>query len=177
MRVWYNRKFRMVKTEKEYRQDIVEIGRLAYQKGWVAANDGNITIRLDQDRILATPTGVSKGMLHVDDLIIVDMQGKVVGRHDGIVRFTVGQRRGLALGGRAGTDNDPLYVVRLEPETRRVVVGPRPASPPPASLLTWRCFRKSSSDWAVCRWPSTACPAPPRSPSPCCPIFPSTTPS
>src|SRR5262249_41618227 len=47
--------------------------------------------------------------------------------HDGIVGFTVGQRRGLALGERSGTDNDPLYVVRLEPETRRVVVGPRSA--------------------------------------------------
>ena len=58
---------------------------------------------------------------------IVDMAGRVVGRHDGIVRFTVGQRRGLALGGREGTDNEPLYVVRLEPETRRVVVGPRSA--------------------------------------------------
>jgi tRNA-uridine 2-sulfurtransferase len=58
---------------------------------------------------------------------IVDMTGRVVGRHDGIVRFTVGQRRGLALGTRDGTDNDPLYVVRLEPATRRVVVGPRSA--------------------------------------------------
>jgi len=58
---------------------------------------------------------------------IVDMAGRVVGQHDGIVRFTVGQRRGLALGSRDGTDNDPLYVVRLEPATRRVVVGPRSA--------------------------------------------------
>lgn len=58
---------------------------------------------------------------------IVDMMGNVVGRHEGIVRYTVGQRRGLALGEREGTDNDPLYVVRLEPETRRVVVGPRAA--------------------------------------------------
>ncbi len=58
---------------------------------------------------------------------IVDLDGRVVGRHDGIVRFTVGQRRGLALGGRDGTDNEPLYVVRLEPESRRVVVGPRAA--------------------------------------------------
>jgi tRNA-specific 2-thiouridylase len=55
------------------------------------------------------------------------MAGKVLGRHDGIVRFTVGQRRGLALGERCGTDNDPLYVVRIELETRRVVVGPRSA--------------------------------------------------
>jgi len=58
---------------------------------------------------------------------IVDMAGRVVGRHDGIVRFTVGQRRGLALGERDGTANDPFYVVRLEPEERRVVVGPRSA--------------------------------------------------
>ncbi len=58
---------------------------------------------------------------------IVDMAGTVVGRHEGIVRYTVGQRRGLALSGRDGTDNDPLYVVRLEPASRRVVVGPRSA--------------------------------------------------
>jgi tRNA-specific 2-thiouridylase len=58
---------------------------------------------------------------------IVDLDGKVVGRHDGVVHFTVGQRRGLALGDRCGTDNEPLYVVRLEPETRRVLVGPRSA--------------------------------------------------
>ncbi|WP_421998103.1 tRNA 2-thiouridine(34) synthase MnmA [Reyranella sp.] len=58
---------------------------------------------------------------------IVDLEGRVLGRHDGIVRFTVGQRRGLALGDREGTGNEPLYVVRLEPEARRVVVGPRSA--------------------------------------------------
>ena len=58
---------------------------------------------------------------------IVDRAGKVLGHHDGIVGFTVGQRRGLALGERNGTDNEPLYVVKLEPESRRVVVGPRAA--------------------------------------------------
>lgn len=58
---------------------------------------------------------------------IVDVSGKVLGRHDGIVRFTVGQRRGLAVSERSGTANEPLYVVRLEPDTRRVVVGPRSA--------------------------------------------------
>ena len=71
----------MVKTEREYRQDIVEVGRLVYQKGWVAANDGNISIRLDQESILCTPTGVSKGMMHPDDLITVDYEGnKILGR-------------------------------------------------------------------------------------------------
>jgi len=71
----------MVKTEREHRDDIVQIGRLVFQKGWVAANDGNISIRLDAQRILATPTGVCKGMMHPDDLIVVDMQGnKIYGR-------------------------------------------------------------------------------------------------
>ncbi len=73
----------MSKTEREYRQDIVEIGRLVYQKGWVAANDGNISIRLNEEQILATPTGVSKGMMHPDDMILVDMQGnKIQGRKE-----------------------------------------------------------------------------------------------
>jgi L-fuculose-phosphate aldolase len=73
----------MSKTEKELREDIVQIGKLVFQKGWVAANDGNITIRLDQDRVLCTPTGVSKGMMHPDDLIICDLQGnKLEGRKE-----------------------------------------------------------------------------------------------
>ena len=54
---------------------------------------------------------------------IVDRAGRVLGRHDGIVHFTVGQRRGIGVGGPGG----PLYVLRLEPETRRVVVGPHAA--------------------------------------------------
>ncbi len=54
---------------------------------------------------------------------IVDLEGRALGRHDGVIHFTIGQRRGLKL----GTDvsgGAPLYVVRLEPESRRVVVGP-----------------------------------------------------
>ena len=53
---------------------------------------------------------------------IVDLDGRVLGRHDGIIRFTIGQRRGIGIGG-----GDPLYVVRLEPESHRVVVGPKSA--------------------------------------------------
>jgi len=73
----------MPKTERELRQDIVDIGRLIYQKGWVAANDGNISVRLDPERVLCTPTGVSKGMMAPDDLIICDMKGnKLWGRKE-----------------------------------------------------------------------------------------------
>ena len=57
---------------------------------------------------------------------IVDTDGHVMGRHAGIVHYTVGQRRGLGIGGRSQS-TDPLYVVRVEPETRRVVVGPHAA--------------------------------------------------
>jgi len=57
---------------------------------------------------------------------IVDRAGRVLGRHGGIAGFTVGQRRGLGLGGRAD-DGRPLHVLRLDAERRRVVVGPREA--------------------------------------------------
>jgi tRNA-uridine 2-sulfurtransferase len=53
---------------------------------------------------------------------IVDTDGHVIGRHNGIANFTIGQRRGLGIAASA-----PLYVVRLDAETRRVVVGPREA--------------------------------------------------
>ena len=51
---------------------------------------------------------------------IVHLDGRVLGRHDGIIHFTIGQRRGLKVGGLT----EPLYVVALEPETHRVRVGP-----------------------------------------------------
>jgi len=53
---------------------------------------------------------------------IVDLRGRVIGRHQGIVNYTVGQRRGLGIAAHA-----PLYVVHLDADTRRVVVGPREA--------------------------------------------------
>lgn len=68
----------MAKTEQQLRQDIIEIGRQVYQKGWIAANDGNISIRLDDSRVLCTPTGVSKGMMSPDDLIVCDLDGRKI---------------------------------------------------------------------------------------------------
>src|SRR5579883_1556239 len=73
----------MDRTELECREEIVEIGRLMHQKSWVAANDGNISVRLGPDRILCTPTGISKGRMTPDDLIIVDAHGhKIEGRRE-----------------------------------------------------------------------------------------------
>ena len=52
---------------------------------------------------------------------IVDTEGKVLARHDGVINYTIGQRRGLGIGGLA----DPLYVVRLDADRKQVVVGPK----------------------------------------------------
>ena len=56
---------------------------------------------------------------------IVDVEGRVLGQHEGVIDFTIGQRKGLGIGGRGtGTDeNTPLYVVAIRPEQRQVVVG------------------------------------------------------
>ncbi|UAK24873.1 tRNA 2-thiouridine(34) synthase MnmA [Sphingomonas nostoxanthinifaciens] len=67
---------------------------------------------------------------------IVDLGGRVLGTHSGVAGFTVGQRRGLEIGGTA----EPLYVVRIEPASRRLVVGPRRA-------LAVRAARLSEINW------------------------------
>jgi tRNA-specific 2-thiouridylase len=54
---------------------------------------------------------------------IVDTDGNVLGQHEGVIHYTIGQRRGLGIGGLA----DPLYVVKLDPDARRVIVGPKEA--------------------------------------------------
>ncbi|MDQ7081084.1 MAG: tRNA 2-thiouridine(34) synthase MnmA [Paracoccaceae bacterium] len=53
---------------------------------------------------------------------IVHLDGRVLGQHRGVIHYTIGQRRGLGIGG-----GDPLYVVRLDPDSREVIVGPREA--------------------------------------------------
>ena len=65
-------------TERKYREEIVRYGRMLHEKGYVAAMDGNLSVRLKQDRILVTPTGVSKGAMKAPDMVIVDLEGKKV---------------------------------------------------------------------------------------------------
>lgn len=62
--------------EESLRADIVEVGRRLYARGYVASNDGNISVRLGDGRILATPRGVSKGFLTPDMLVVTDMGGR-----------------------------------------------------------------------------------------------------
>jgi L-fuculose-phosphate aldolase len=60
------------------RREIVEVGRRVYNRNFVASNDGNISARVDPRRVLITPSGVSKGFLGPDDLIVVDLEGQVL---------------------------------------------------------------------------------------------------
>ncbi len=66
---------------------------------------------------------------------IVHVDGRVLGRHAGVIHYTVGQRRGLGLSGAKTPANEPLYVVRIDAAAARVVVGPRTALLAHAALL------------------------------------------
>ena len=65
-----------LKTEEEHRRDICTVGRWIYERDFVAATDGNISVRLDSSRILTSPTAICKGMMTPDDLVITDLKGK-----------------------------------------------------------------------------------------------------
>jgi len=100
-----------------------EVRRLAEEEGLIVAN------KPDSQDICFVPDGDYAGLVQrlrpetVEPGDIVDLEGRVLGRHRGIVHFTVGQRRGIEIGGQ----KEPLYVIRIEPESRRIVVGPRRA--------------------------------------------------
>jgi L-fuculose-phosphate aldolase len=64
------------RVEDAFRADIVEVGRRMYARGYVASNDGNISIRLDDNTILTTPKSVSKGFMTADMMVVVDLDGK-----------------------------------------------------------------------------------------------------
>src|SRR5437763_15120097 len=65
-------------TDYQIRRDIVRFGAMLHSLGSNAATDGNISVRLDQDRILVTPTSMSKGMMTPSDLVTVDRNGRKV---------------------------------------------------------------------------------------------------
>jgi len=65
-------------TERKYREEIVRYGRMVHSRGFVAAMDGNLSVRLSKGRILVTPTCLSKGAMRASDLVIVDSEGEHV---------------------------------------------------------------------------------------------------
>ncbi|HJN45622.1 MAG: aldolase [Acidobacteria bacterium] len=72
-----------MQTEERLRADIVEVGRRLHERGFVASNDGNISVRLEGDRLLTTPTGVSKGFMTPDMMVTTDLAGgKLTGERE-----------------------------------------------------------------------------------------------
>ncbi|MBN2056317.1 class II aldolase/adducin family protein [bacterium] len=79
--------------EQQARKDIVDIGRRMYEHRFVAANDGNLSIRMDSGDIIATPTGVSKGFMTEESLVRLNRQGVVIG--DGRVSTEIKMHLGV----------------------------------------------------------------------------------
>ena len=70
-------------AEEQARADIVEVGRRLWERGYVASNDGNISVRLDDSRLITTPKSVSKGFMTPDMMVITDLDGKkIAGERD-----------------------------------------------------------------------------------------------
>ena len=69
---------RDVTNVDDLRRDIVEIGRRLWMRGFVASNDGNISVRLGPDRLLMTPASVSKGFMTPEMMVVTDLDGKVI---------------------------------------------------------------------------------------------------
>ena len=67
------------KSETDLRDEIVQVGKLLYDKGLIVATDGNISTRLADNTILITPSGLCKGLMTPDQLIIIDLDGRKVG--------------------------------------------------------------------------------------------------
>jgi len=72
-----------MKSERQHREDICRFGKSLHERSYVAATDGNLSVRLDPDTILCTPTMMSKGMMEPEDLVVVNMAGRrVTGRRN-----------------------------------------------------------------------------------------------
>jgi L-fuculose-phosphate aldolase len=71
-------RFSQTASEKELRNAVIETGRLAYQAGLMVSNDGNISALMSDGNILITPSGVCKGRIIPDDLLVIDLDGNII---------------------------------------------------------------------------------------------------
>ncbi len=91
----------------ELRQAILMCGRLCYERRLMTANDGNISVRVDGERVLITASGVSKGRMEAEDLILLDMEGNIL----------------QAAAGRRPSSETPMHLeaYRQRPDIRAVI--------------------------------------------------------
>jgi len=92
-------------SERKHREEIVRYGRMLHGRGFVAAMDGNLSVRLDSKHLLVTPTGLSKGAMRPTDMVVVNLEGKqVAGRRS--VTSEIGMH---------------LLIYRMRPDVRAIV--------------------------------------------------------
>lgn len=72
-----------MRSELEIKKEMCEIGKRVYNRGMVAANDGNFSVKISENEILCTPTGVSKGFMTPDYICKVDAEGNVLEANEG----------------------------------------------------------------------------------------------
>lgn len=72
-----------METELKIRRQMIEIGKRIYQSGMVAANDGNLSVRIGEDEILCTPTGISKGFMTEECFCKMNLKGEILSCQDG----------------------------------------------------------------------------------------------
>src|SRR5215208_5672706 len=68
----------ILRDEQTARREIVRVGRLLYERSYVVSSDGNVSVRLDDGRIVATPTQVNKGRMTEEMLAVTDIEGKAL---------------------------------------------------------------------------------------------------
>jgi L-fuculose-phosphate aldolase len=92
-------------SERQHRLEIIRFGRQLHEQGFVAATDGNLSVRLGEDRLLVTPTGMSKGAMRTPDMVVVDLEGnRLAGKRH--VSSEIGMH---------------LLIYRLRPEVQGIV--------------------------------------------------------
>jgi len=67
-----------VKTEREYRKELAEVCQRMYEKNFISSTDGNVSVRVHPQRLLITPSGIHKGFLKPEQLIVTDLKGKKI---------------------------------------------------------------------------------------------------
>ena len=73
----------MTFDEQVVREQICDVCHKMWQLGWVAANDGNVSVRIDEDTIIATPTGISKSFITPEKLVKLNLKGEIIEAQDG----------------------------------------------------------------------------------------------
>ena len=114
-------------TDHTYRREIVKVGKMLHQRRYIAATDGNLSVRLDEDRVLVTPTGMSKGAMKTADMVIVDMDGRQIKG-----RRTVTSEIGMH-----------LLIYRMRPDVRRC--GARAPANCDWVCRSWNCIESTVS--------------------------------